>query len=70
MVTDKTLVNNLIIRKIVAILLYEMAGMAEPDALQKMAQDTLTRQLYYMIGDGIAIELWKEMKNMGGSVSG
>ena len=62
--------NNPAIKRVVAILLLEMAGMAEPHALRILAQDTITRQIYYMVGDGIAIELWKQMKNMGGSVSG
>ena len=59
-----------IIQKVVAIHLYRKAGLLTREDFDSIDIDSALRKLYYMLGDNVATELWNEMKNMGGSVSG
>ena len=66
----ETKINHPIVRRIVAIRLFELANMISAKEVRKINRDTISRQIYYLIADDVAKDLWKQMKDMGGSVNG
>ena len=70
MATNNLKIKNDIIRRVVAIHLYRKAGMVTQADYDAIYRNTELRKHYYLLGDGIATDLWIAMKNMGGSVRG